>query len=200
MANISDLAHRPSAAIPPWIAALSRASKFVAGPAGSRPTPRPRDETGAAQQEAIEAAYRRGWEEGAASARAEHEADAQSKERLALEFARLDDAAIAALGQHLAQTVARLCEQVIAPHQLERERVAARCAQLAKMIGEAPAHCRLYLHPEDAALLDEAALGGWTICPDPALARGSLQLEGREGIVRDGPEEWRRAFLKALEG
>jgi flagellar assembly protein FliH len=54
------------------------------------------------------------------------------------------------------------------------------------------------LHPDDLAMLDDAALVGWQIVPDAGLDRGGLLLEGADGAVADGPSEWRRAIAAAL--
>lgn len=198
MANISELAARTPGAEPAWIAALAHSAGFVA-----QADVAPRDEPAVFEKQSVierqqAEAYRKGCEDGAEEAERRHQGELQVREKLRLALTRLDDAAKAALRQHLAETVALLCEQVIEPHLVDRDAIAARCASLAEAIGEAAQNCTLHINPADAPLVSEAHVQGWKIRQDAALQRGTLKLEGREGMVRDGPEDWRRAFLQAL--
>lgn len=197
MANISERAAAPSGEAPAWLAALGQRPGFIARELVCD-NPSPAEHAPDGPDDRVAEALRLGREEGMALAerrQREHEA---ARDRLSLALRRLDEAALGALRQHLVETVAQLCETAIAPHMLDRDRVAERCSRLAEAIGEAPIHCILHLHPDDAELLDPQVARDWGLRLDPSLPRGSLRLEGREGMVRDGPDEWRRAFAAAL--
>ena len=121
-----------------------------------------------------------------------------AREQLSLAFARLDVEAMLALRQRLADTVAALCEQVIEPALIDHAALAERCEALATGLGESPATCALHLHPDDVPLLAQGTIDRWAIRPDPDLPRGTLRLEGPDGVLADGPEEWRRLIAGAL--
>lgn len=154
------------------------------------------------QPDAHEAALADAYERGLAEARAEADlhraADSAARDGLALAFARLDAEAALALRQRLADTVAALCEQVIEPALIDRAALADRCDALATRLGESAEACALHLHPDDVPLLDPAMLERWAIRPDADLPRGTLRLEGPDGVLADGPEEWRRLIAGAL--
>lgn len=199
MANISDLAHRADRQQPEWIAALATSEGFIARerPVLSSQDTRIAEEKG--ESEAIAQAYRKGRAEGAEEAEQRFKMERQAQDDLKLAFARLDQAASSALRQHLAETVAELCAQVIEPHLIDHASISARCETLLESIGEAPVQCVLHLHPDDIGFVDKQLATTLAIRKDATLARGTLRLEGREGLVRDGPEDWRRAFREALQ-
>jgi len=60
------------------------------------------------------------------------------------------------------------------------------------------------LHPEDLALIKPQLPKDWHFFPDPALERGAIRVEARQGGVEgggveDGPAQWRRAIAEALD-
>ena len=203
MANLSDLlagAGTPATSTG-WIAALETTASFrslgqVEGdtPTGASRSPATADVVDVAAAEA----YARGLAEGIARAAAEAAEERDAIGQLSLGFSRLDAEAASAIGQHLTQEVAALCEQIIEPALIDRTMLARRCSALAAQLGSAPAACALHLHPDDVALLADDMMAGWTIRPQPGLPRGSLRLEGPDGIIADGPDEWRRAIAAAL--
>lgn len=205
MANLSDLLS-PDRAVEGssgWIGALRPAGGFrelameapraVPEPDASVDLP---DE----RESALAEAYARGMADALLQAEAERDAAEAARSKLALAFARLDAEAALALRHRLAEAVATLCEQVIEPARIDRAALAERCAALANQIGEGVAACALHLHPLDIALLDDETRQQWEIRPDPALPRGTLRLEGADGVLADGPEEWRRLIAGALTG
>jgi flagellar assembly protein FliH len=54
------------------------------------------------------------------------------------------------------------------------------------------------LHPDDLTLVAPRLSGGWEVQPDPALTRGAIRIEARNGGVEDGPEQWRQAIEEVL--
>jgi flagellar assembly protein FliH len=119
---------------------------------------------------------------------------------LRLALRSLDEAAQAALSEDLAQTVIALCDAALADCAIDRDALMARCHAAAKRIGGTAESLTLHLHPDDLALLDADALGGWQVIADAALERGSVLIEGPDGAVSDGPAEWRRAIAAGLRG
>lgn len=203
MANLSDvLAPTGDAPVEPgWIAALAPGEGFRAGAMVASPL-LPDLHTSPGEPDAIEAAladaYARGARETRAAMAAEQDADAAARGQLALAFARLDAEAALALRQILAQAVASLCEQVIEPARIDHAALASRCGALAAQLGERAAACALHLHPDDVPLLAASTAESWAIRTDPDLPRGTLRLEGPDGVLSDGPEDWRRLIAEAL--
>lgn len=204
MASLSELIAGGDAAhpVPGWMTALGGPSGFTERPLmppATRPSADPAGpDAGAGHERALAEAHARGMAEARAACEAERAAHEAARGGLALAFAQLDQAARLALRQQLTETVAALCEQVIEPALIDHGALEQRCTALAEALGEAPAACTLHLHPDDLALLSSATRERWSVRTDPALARGSLRLEGGEGVVADGPDEWRRAIAAAL--
>lgn len=147
---------------------------------------------------ALEQAFADGEAAGRAAALAEAQAAAQTMRALRLSFRALDEAARAVLAEELAATVMALCSQVLGDYAVDAEALAVRCNAAAARLGGGAQGAVLRLHPDDLAALGADALPGWHTAADPALARGALVIEGPDGAVRDGPEDWRRALAEAL--
>lgn len=219
MANLSDLLTPealPAAPPPAWLARLGAAAhpaeSFSPGlplapVPGSAPDPAPAAGTPASEtvpapapeSDPIALAYAEGEAAGRAAAEAEAAAARAAQRGLRLTLRRLDEAALALLAEDLAATVLELCAPVLGEAAIDRAGLVQRCKAAATRIGTAPDRLVLHLNPDDLALIGPDALPGWRIAPDPALARGSLRLEGPEGAVCDGPEEWARALAAALK-
>lgn len=199
----------PQPAAPRWFEALDDSAGFQVGapfaPAtrGAEPqTPvaapsspaTPADDAAAA----LAQAFAEGEAAGRTAARAEADEAAQHARALRLNFRAFDEAALAVLADELAATVQSLCEQVLGDYAIDPVALAARCEAAAARLGKGWPGAVLHLHPDDYAALPPAALEGWQVTHDPALARGSLLVEAADGAVRDGPEDWRRALAEAL--
>jgi flagellar assembly protein FliH len=143
-------------------------------------------------------AFAEGEAAGRAAALAEAEQFARHQRALRLSFRALDEAALEVLARELSDTVLALCDQMLADCAIDPDRLLARCQEAARRLGSGAGDAVLRLHPDDLAMLDDAALVGWQIVPDAALDRGGLLLEGADGAVADGPSEWRRAIAAAL--
>jgi flagellar assembly protein FliH len=215
MANLSEWpgvldapatpASRPQ---PGWLAMLGGHEGFretlpFAAPE-PEPVPEPEPEPGLAApdpaQEAIDRAYAEGLAAGRAMAEAEAEAAATRQRALRLAFRSLDEAAQNVLADDLAATVMALCDAALAEAAIDRDGLIARCHAAAQRIGGAAEALTLHLHPDDMALLGEDATCGWRIIGDAKLERGSVLIEGADGMVSDGPAEWRRAIASAVRG
>lgn len=203
MANLSELAAPlPQTSVPGWIVAMSASGGFVenGGGAFGEAAPGPPGDAMAsnADEHQKEQAFQAGEAAGRAAAEAEAKARDAAREGLRSALARLDEVALQALRHQLAETVAQLCEGVLAPLALDREALMRRVVEAARLLGEAPARCVLHLHPDDIARLDPHWAQDWRINPDPSLPPGGLRLEAPDGAIADGPDEWRRAIAAAL--
>lgn len=211
MANSSDwlgLVAEPIAAPQPnWMALLGEAGGFrealVFGAAElEAPTPAPESVEPRPDPvaDALARAYAEGEAAGRAAAETQAEAHASRQRALRLAFRSLDEVAAQVLSDDLAATVMALCDAVLAECAIDRDALLARCHAAAKRIGGAADALILHLHPDDAAMLGADALAGWQVKPDPALERGTVLIEGADGVVSDGPAEWRRAIAGAVRG
>ncbi len=208
MANLSEwigALAEPAASQPGWMALLAEPEAFreampFARHAELAPEPEPEPEPAEPAPDALANAYAAGEAAGRAAAQAEAAAEAARQRTLRLAFRELDEAALAALSQDLAETVIALCNGALTGAALDREALLARCETAARRIGGAAAALRLHLHPDDIALIGAEALEGWAVVPDPALERGGVLIEGADGAVSDGPAEWRRAIATAVRG
>ena len=91
-----------------------------------------------------------------------------------------------ALAMLLAETVDRLVRQVVGEVEIDGMTLLARAREAAELIGKDTEPSQLRCHPDDAALLEAAALD-IELVADPALERGALVLETGHGWIEDGP-------------
>ena len=202
---LGALAEPSAATDPEWLALLDVGAPFRAATPFAVPESDPEPEPDAPpvpdpEADARARAYAEGEVAGRAVAAAEAEARSARQRALRLSFRALDEAARGVLADDLAATVVALCERALGDCALDRDALLARCEAAARRIGGATDALTLQLHPDDIALLGEEALAGWRVAPDAALERGSVRLEGPEGSVSDGPDEWRRAIAAAVRG
>lgn len=215
MANSSDwiaaLAEPEARAAPRWFESVGSPAGFCealpfgkaleqwpcpdefAPPPSEPDTPAPTSD-----QDAVAQAFADGEAAGRAAALAEAEQLARHQRALRLSFRALDETALEVLARELSDTVIALCDQTLADCAIDPDRLLERCQEAARRLGSGAGDAVLRLHPDDLAMLDDAALAGWQIAPDAALERGGLRLEGADGAVADGPAEWRRAIAVAL--
>jgi flagellar assembly protein FliH len=178
----------------------------LSGSAGFRPsarfavaaTPEAASDNGDPQAEAHALGYSEGFAAGREQAEAEAKAMLDAHGRLSLAFARLDQQMEEELRLALRETVAALCEDVLAPLAIEEEALLSRIEQAVAMLSRSYDERTIRLHPDDMALLSDRLRDDWTVRPDPSLPRGSLRVESVEGGIEDGPETWRRAIAEAL--
>ncbi len=190
---------------PDWLAKLGADGMFreaspFGEPEGAPPPSMPPELASDPAAEALARAYAEGEAAGRASAGAEAAEHAARQRALRLNFRSLDEAATSLLAEDLAATVMALAQGVLGEAAIDRDGLLARCHAAAKRIGGAAESLALHLHPEDVAMLGEKALADWRIVADAGLGRGSLRIEGPDGSVGDGIEEWRRAIAAAVRG
>ena len=188
----------------PWFAALPGPTGFAAdprfqpAPAHATPPGDPVANDAQAHADECAAAHARGVEAGRAQAQREADGEQAERRRLGSAIRRFDEDMTQRLGAQLAATVAALCDATLAPAAHDAELLMRRCTRAAALLAETRDACTLYLNPADIPRLDADFTADWRIAPDPALPPGGLRIEGREGGIADGPDEWRRALAEAL--
>lgn len=135
-----------------------------------------------------------GW----AAARAEAEAAEAARERITSALAAMDQAQQAALAERLEATVLALCGAMLADAASGADSLARRAAAAAAMFARSGETRVIRLHPEDLALVHARLPEAWHCEPDPALERGALRIETRDGGVEDGPAQWQAALAEAI--
>ena len=148
--------------------------------------------------EELDAAYADGMAAGRAALAAELAADDSARAGLAMALARLDTQLGETLADRLSQVVAALCEATMAPFAIDPASLQRRCVLAAAKVGEGIIDATLRLNPADIALLDPGFASTWHILPDPGLERGSVVFDMAEGVIEDGPAQWRAALAEAL--
>ena len=143
-----------------------------------------------------------GYEVGVAAGKAEEQrrtrAEDDTRDKLRLAFTRLDERARRVLAEQLAETVADLCEEAMAPLVLDTRALQQRCETAAAALGGASERLTLRLNPADLPLLDTEFASAWTVIADADLARGALSLEGADGGIADDPAIWLAQLRQAL--
>lgn len=184
---------------PDWITQLQVSSGFVASDlSGTSDLSSAPETQGSSQSYNLEKAYREGEQAGRSVAEKEFAENHAMQMQFKLALDGLNAAATAALKSTLANTVAQLCEQVIEPALIDREALNKRCEQAMSALGEAPGKLTLNVHPDDAALLEVPSNQGIKVEAISDLPRGTIRLEGPDGMICDGPEEWRRILREVL--
>ncbi len=152
-----------------------------------------------AHGEAFELGRREGLEHGRAEAQAEVERLRGILRLLAAPLAELDDAVVEELGR-LSVTIAR--------HVIRREvrtdprQILGVVRQAAEALPVATRRVRLFLHPDDAAIVRESMSsateqgGGWELVEDPAIGRGGCRVETESSRI-DATIEKRIAAIAA---
>lgn len=149
-------------------------------------------------------AYAQGCDDTRAALEAEAAQADALRDRLSHQFARIDGELVEQFRQRLMDTVIALCEATLAPLTLDKAALAHRVERAAAMFARADDERVIRLHPDDLKLVRSLLPKDWAFTPDPALPRGTIRVESRQGGVEaggveDGPEQWRRAIAEALD-
>ena len=147
-------------------------------------------------------AYARGLADGETAgrqaARGQAEAEAAARERIETALAGLDRQTQDALAQRLEDTVLALCGAMLADAAIAPDLLSRRAAAAAAMFARSGDDRVIRLHPEDLAAVHARLPEAWHCEPDPALERGALRIETRDGGVEDGPAQWLAALKEAI--
>jgi len=149
-------------------------------------------------------AYAQGATDTRIALEAQAEQDDALRATLTHAFERIDGDLAEQFRQRLMDTVVALCEATLAPLALDKEALARRVEKAAAMFARADDERIIRLHPDDLKLIRALLPKDWAFAPDPALPRGTIRVESRSGGVEsggveDGPEQWRRAIIEALD-
>lgn len=156
----------------------------------------------AAQRDPVAEAFEAGMAEGRRLA--EERAAALSQETttaeraIELAFARFDAESAHLLQERLRSAVVAICQAMAGDIAIDPERLAARVEAAATLLRRRHDQRIIRLHPADIALVRERVDPRLTIEPDSALGRGQLRVEGEDGGIEDGAEQWRAALAEAL--
>lgn len=151
-----------------------------------------------ALDKALADAFAAGEKQAREAAAADYAAQDKVREKLRLSITKLDTQQQEKLSIRLAETVAALCEETLAPLALDRDALERRCAAAAHLLGDSIIDATLRLHPDDITMMGRDFAATWHMLPDPALERGTISFDTPEGCVVDGPAEWRFALKEAL--
>ncbi|GMM93565.1 FliH/SctL family protein [Qipengyuania sp. MTN3-11] len=157
----------------------------------------------AAGEDAVEKAYRDGFQDGVVSARADCEAQAVAEraQRAAIElaFARFDTDSEQLLRERLLATVQALCEEAVVPLALDADGLARRIEAAAAMLQRKHDQRIVHIHPDDLDLVRQSLPDNLELLPDASVERGGLRIETDDGGVEDGPQQWRRSLAEAFD-
>lgn len=155
------------------------------------------------QEDTSEKAYRAGFSDGQASARADFDAAiaTERKERAAIElaFARFDAESERMLRDRLLSTVQVLCEEAVLPFALDKSGIARRVEMAAAMLQRQHDERKIHIHPADLELVRDHVPADLELIADSTIERGGLRIETIDGGVEDGPTQWRRTLSELLE-
>nr|WP_196221811.1 FliH/SctL family protein [Sphingobium sp. CAP-1] len=147
-------------------------------------------------EEARMEAFTLGFDEGCRVTAEANAVQADAGARLAEALELLAPAPSGMLSTMLSATVVRLVEQIVGEVEIDMERLVQRCDTVAAFIESNQDRSALHLHPDDADLLKDEAIGV-PLVADPTMQRGCVRLETADGWVEDGPDV-RLARLRAL--
>lgn len=89
------------------------------------------------------------------------------------------------LAKLIATAVEQIVRTIVGEVAIDAEALMVRIARAAKAIGDTDSNRTLFLHPEDARLLDHSRLS-LSVASDINLERGSLRIEHSSGSIEDG--------------
>jgi flagellar assembly protein FliH len=154
-------------------------------------------------EDAVEKAYRVGYEDGQALARADFDAQLMAERAgratIELAFARFDSDSARLLRDRMLATVHALCEEAVLPLALDAEGLARRVEAAVAMLQRKHDRRVVHVHPEDLKLVDGLVQADLELVPDESVERGGLRVETDDGGVEDGPEQWGRALAEVFD-
>lgn len=183
-------APRPAGDFVPRVDFAHPSSEFTRGTIQVETIETTEAELAAALAEAEAQGHAAGLEAGRAEVHAEAErARTECRALLrSLDEARAIDKA--ALGPKLRRAVLDLVERIVGAHVAVEPAFVNGCITRAlDTLKETSEAARLFLHPDDLAVIDDGSLKDYTnltLAADPELQRGSVRLEAGGGEVEDG--------------
>lgn len=154
-------------------------------------------------RDAVAEAFDAGMAEGQRlvreAARASGEEIAANERSIELAFARFDTDSARRLQERLRDAVAAICQSMAGEIAIDPARLAVRVEAAAAMLRRKHDERIVCLHPDDLALVRERVAPELRLEADASLRRGQLRVDGEDGGVEDGAEQWRAALAEALD-
>lgn len=156
----------------------------------------------AANRDPVAEAFQAGMAEGRRlaeeAAQVRFEETASAERAIELAFARFDSESARLLQERLRGSVVAICQAMAGEIALDAERLCARVDTAVGMLRRKHDERVVRLHPDDIELVRGRVDPTLRLEPDATLRRGQLRVEGEEGGVEDGAEQWRAALAEAL--
>lgn len=160
------------------------------------------DTSPVANRDPVAEAFQAGMAEGRRlaeeAAQVRFEETASTEREIELAFARFDSESARLLQERLRGSVAAICQAMAGEIALDPERLSARVETAVGMLRRKHDERVVRLHPDDIELVRARVDPTLRLEPDVSLHRGQLRVEGEEGGVEDGAEQWRAALAEAL--
>lgn len=153
-------------------------------------------------EEARMEAFTLGFDEGCRVTAESLTAETDARDRLIEALELLAPTPSGMLSTMLSATVVRLVEQIVGEVEIDMDRLIQRCDSVAAFIESNQDKSALHVHPDDAELLREEAIGV-PLVADRNMQRGCVRLETADGWVEDGPDvrlSRLRALMDDMEG
>ena len=139
-----------------------------------------------AQTEVPEAdPYMRGFEEGQQVAATAFAIERAAMMKLIASSDALAPEASEELAVLIGEAVERLVSEIVGKAAVDRDWLTLQAKRAASLIAECDAARTMWLHPDDVALIDSAAID-LTIMADPAAQRGSIRIDCSAGWIEHG--------------
>ncbi len=155
-----------------------------------------------AYDEAYEAGYREGLEAGKEAAAERAARLGELFDTLAAPLEELDEI----VEQQLAELSITIAKQLFRREiQIDPGHVIGVVRDTVPLLPVASRNVKVYLHPDDAALLRESLSGGydemaWSIVEDPLLARGGCKVTSDNSLIDAQAETRFQAVVDAISG
>jgi flagellar assembly protein FliH len=147
-------------------------------------------------------AFAQGFDEGVRVATDALSADADARERMVHALEQISPASNGALATMLSTAVMRLVSQIVGEASVDADLLRQRCETIAAFVEDEQGKNSLHIHPDDAPLLDDCALGV-PLVRDASMTRGNIRLDTADGWIEDGPDiqlSRLKAILDDMEG
>ena len=155
-----------------------------------------------ANRDPVAEAFQAGMAEGRRlaeeAAQAQFDEMASAERTIELAFARFDTASAQLLQERLRVTVDAICQAMAGEIAIDSDRLSTRVEAAVSMLRRKHDERVVHLNPADIALVRERVDPALRLEPDASLRRGQLRVEGEDGGVEDGAEQWRTALAEAL--
>ncbi|MFW2829606.1 FliH/SctL family protein [Sphingomonas sp. ID0503] len=143
--------------------------------------------------------YAAGFAEGERVAREAYEASTDACAKMIAGLAGATGFDRAALSERLRNTVLALVQQVVGECGVSPALLSQRIDRAIGMLADVTEPARLFLHPDDLAMLDGSLPGNVASVGDEKMSRGSFRLETLTAEVEDGPAMWLDQLTAALD-